>query len=191
MAENFEFPVSIWRLGVPRTLALVLILFAATATISTSSSGAWASAPSEVFALVRSAAAVTAADDFYSYDARLGDASFSSASQSEGLFLGPKRKMAPSRIAFVATLSTPIIITTGSEFVATKTGGTGEAAKPRDPVTDLPRDAKGNIIGGSGPGKARELSDAEAQAVRDFEAGLSPDQKLLNSAKDKLKGQEK
>lgn len=74
---------------------------------------------------------------------------------------------------------------------ATETGGTGETAKPRDPVTDLPRDANGNIIGGVGGGRGKALSDAEAEAVRDFEAGLSPDQKLLNSAKDKLKGQEK
>lgn len=82
-------------------------------------------------------------------------------------------------------------VTTSLEFVATETGGTGETAKPRDPVTDLPRDANGNIIGGVGGGRGKALSDAEAEAVRDFEAGLSPDQKLLNSAKDKLKGQEK
>jgi hypothetical protein len=63
--------------------------------------------------------------------------------------------------------------------------------KPRSPVTDLPRDQNGNIIGGTGAGKGDALSAAEAQAVKDFEAGLNPVAEILASARAKLRGQEK
>jgi RHS repeat-associated protein len=63
--------------------------------------------------------------------------------------------------------------------------------KPRAPVTDLPRDQNGNIIGGTGAGKGDALSAAEAQAVKDFEAGLTPAVETLASARAKLRGQEK
>jgi hypothetical protein len=106
-----------------------------------------------------------------------------------------KAKKNPTATSVPVPANKPVAPTPGDATDATKpgagAGAAGEAAKPRAPVTDLPRDASGNIVGGVGGGKGRALSDAEAEAVREYEAGGSPDQKVLNGAKDKLKGQEK
>lgn len=62
---------------------------------------------------------------------------------------------------------------------------------PRPPVTRLPRDDGGNVIGGTGPGKGKSLSGKEAEAVRDFEAGRSYDARALARARRKITQQEK
>ncbi len=60
-----------------------------------------------------------------------------------------------------------------------------------DPLTKLPRDGGGNVIGGTGPGKGKALSKVEREAVDNYEAGRAFDETALKSARQKIKAQEK